>query len=67
MVNGNFLEFDVFSFAYDLCLLSFAVWAASTATIGREQHSADLIFLNRFHKIAVPQRACRRCRVRAIK
>ena len=39
----------------------------SSSTIWREQHSADLVFLNRFHKIAVPQRACRRCRVGTIK
>ena len=43
MMNGNFLEFDVFSFAYDLCLLSFAVWAASTAILWTVRYFIETI------------------------
>ena len=43
MVNGNLLEFDVFSFAYDLCLLSFAVWAAGTAILWTVRYFIETI------------------------
>jgi hypothetical protein len=39
----------------------------SGSTVGRQQNSADLIFLNGFHKVAVPQRASCRCRVWTVK
>ena len=36
-------DFDVFSFAYDLCLLSFAVWAAGTAILWTVRYFIETI------------------------
>lgn len=39
----SFLDFDVFAFVYDLCLLSFAVWAAGTAILATVRYFIETI------------------------
>jgi len=39
----NFFDFDVFTFVYDLCLLSFAVWVAGTAILATVRYFIETI------------------------
>ena len=39
----SFLDLDVFAFVLDLCLLSFAVWAAGTAILSTVRYFIETI------------------------